>query len=144
MVMREEKMMKIILSVIPILFLLNPVSGYYIGYEYGLNKTLINEVLSEVPEEYFNGLTNIYFTTAQVRFRGQGSGEGVFEFWDCGKTRITIGMFDNMSRDRFKFVLLHELGHLHELMGKEKWYEVYMLSEDYANDFAYKNWESRR
>jgi len=132
-------MIKLIIPIITLITLSFFVSSYYVGNDYGVDVIKMNKLLSSIPVEYFDGLDSIYFSNSEVRFRGEGTGEGRFDFWDCGRTTIRIGMFNNNSLETNKFVLLHELGHLDELMNNDEWHKVNLLNESYADDFAYKN-----
>jgi len=88
----------------------NIVSAYYTGYaEYGLNHTLAEQVLNATGSHI--EVTNVVFSNSMcVSMYSGGCDAANFEYWDNGRTRITISMRD-VTYDDMVFFMWHEIRH---------------------------------
>jgi len=133
-------MNKIVICVLILLVLLvAPVNAYYIGFgDYGLDHSKAERVLAKIPSWFFDGLTNIVFSNSTYTSHYHEEGDGAcYQFWFSGRNRITIGSYASLSDDDLLGLLLHELGHHDELMNTDFNMFFGVLSEDYADSFAY-------
>lgn len=104
-----------------------------IAYEDGVNIQEAKDLIYSIPVEYYAHVDEIHFHT-EYQWHGDILCNGwAWSLWngnhDCFSTKIDI------YQDLSQFVLLHELGHIHEQCVLKLDYE-YTRSEKYADNYA--------
>lgn len=138
--------MKEICVVVVLLLVLPFSSAYILGYDYTINKTLMKDVLKDIPTEYFDGLDKLYFSDSVCVLNifheyfpdgyASSCATGIFEYWDFRLTRIRVALSRYTTQEELQYTLLHELGHLKDLKEGTIYSKTDEEKEVFADSFA--------